>query len=393
MNSVAELIEDLREGKMVVLVDDEDRENEGDLILAAERVTPEKINFMACEARGLICLSMTGEQVQKLALPLMVKDEWNGAANKTAFTLSIEAASGVTTGISAADRAHTIRVASNPQARAVDIVIPGHIFPIRAQEGGVLKRAGHTEASVDLARLAGLNPSAVICEIMNPDGTMARKADLMRFAAKHGIKIGTIESLIEYRIDTEMFVVEQSRSPLPLSWGQGFDVRVFRNLLDGREHLALVKGELALDCPTLVRVHTENVLGDVFGSLRSRSGDYLRAALRRIDREGCGALVYLRMEDMEDRLSQRVREYSLLAEKEKLTKLKPRLFHTDYKDYGVGAQILRALGINKIKLMTNHPSKRIGLAGYGLEIVETVSLQINECEGYHETHSGQFANS
>lgn len=378
MNSVRELLQDIHDGKMVILIDDEGRENEGDLILAADHVTPEKINFMAREGRGLICLSITGQQIKRLNLPLMVKDDSAEPSHKTAFTLSIEAAQGVTTGISAADRSHTIKVAANPNAVPADIVVPGHIFPIRAQEGGVLKRAGHTEASVDLARLCGLNPAAVICEIMNPDGSMARTGDLLEFAHKHQLKIGTIESLIEYRLENEMFVVEQSRSPLPMSFGTGFEVRVFRNLLDGREHIALVKGRLQLDSPTLVRVHTENVLGDVFGSLRSRSGDYVKAAIDLINREGVGALVYLRMEGMEDRLSQRVGEYARLAEEERVFGLQAKKFQTDYKDYGVGAQILRALGINQIRLITNHPSKRVGLAGYGLEIVETVSLELDD---------------
>lgn len=345
MNTVVELLEDIRNGKMVILIDDEDRENEGDLILAADHVTPEKINFMATHARGLICLSLTTGQIQRLSLPLMVKDERNASANKTAFTVSIEAAEGVTTGISAADRAHTIRVAASPQAQANDVVTPGHIFPIRAQEGGVLRRAGHTEASVDLARLAGLNSSAVICEIMNEDGTMARLPDLKKFAQANDIKIGTIESLIEYRIQNEMFVEEIARSPLPSSLGEGFEVRVYRNELDGREHLALVKGDLNPQTPALVRVHTSNLLGDVFGSMRSQSGEYLRSAMDLINREGLGALVYLRMEDMEGRLLHRVKEYAKMADEEKGLDIQPKQFRADYKDYGVGAQILRALGL------------------------------------------------
>lgn len=378
MNTIEELLADVRAGKMVILIDDEDRENEGDLILAADGVTPEKINFMATEARGLICLAMTGEQVQRLDLPLMVKEDRNGAANKTAFTLSIEAANGVTTGISAADRSHTIRVASNPLARASDVVVPGHIFPIRAQEGGVLKRAGHTEASVDLTRLAGFNPAAVICEIMNSDGTMARRDDLIEFSNRHGIKIGTIESLIEYRIENEMFVVEQSRSPLPSSFGEGFEVRIFRNQLDGREHLALVKGELSARTPALVRVQTENVLGDVFGSLHSRSGDSIRSALRLIDREGAGAFVYLRTECTEDRLAQRVNEFSFLAQKGKNSRFDSKRILKDQRDYGVGAQILRSLGVKEIRLITNHPQKMVGLGGYGLKIVESIDLNIGD---------------
>ncbi len=378
MNTIEELLADVRVGKMVILIDDEDRENEGDLILAADGVTPEKINFMATEARGLICLAMTGEQVQRLDLPLMVKEDRNGAANKTAFTVSIEAANGVTTGISAADRSHTIRVASSPLARASDVVVPGHIFPIRAQEGGVLKRTGHTEASVDITRLAGLNPAAVICEIMNSDGTMARRDDLIEFANRHGIKIGTIESLIEYRIENEMFVVEQSRSPLPSSFGEGFEVRIFRNQLDGREHLALVKGDLSAQTPALVRVQTENVLGDVFGSLHSRSGDSIRSAIRLIDREGVGAFVYLRTECTEDKSAQRVNEFSFLAQKEKSSRFDSKKILKDHRDYGVGAQILRSLGVKEIRLITNHPLKMVGLGGYGLKIVESIDLNIED---------------
>lgn len=355
MNTIAELLEDLRNGKMVILIDDEDRENEGDLILAADHVSPPKINFMATHARGLICLSLTSSQVDRLALPLMVNDDRNASANGTAFTVSIEASSGVTTGISAADRAHTVRVASNPRAQATDVVTPGHIFPIRAQNGGVLKRAGHTEASVDLARLAGLNPAAVICEVMNPDGSMARLPDLKAFAQEHGLKIGTIESLIEYRIQNEMFVVEERRGPFRSKLWNGFEVRHFHNALDGREHLALVKGQFSPDEAVLVRVHTANVLGDVFGSTQTPSGEYLRAAMDLIERQGAGVLVYLRMEDLGTR---------------------PGKLRADFKDYGVGAQILRSLGLQKIRLVTNHPSKRVGLPGYGIEIVETVALPV-----------------
>lgn len=378
MNSITELIEDIRLGKMVILIDDEDRENEGDLVLAADHVSAEKINFMATHARGLICLSLTSEQIQHLNLPQMVKEERNSSANKTAFTVSIEASEGVTTGISTADRAHTIRVAASPTAKPSDLVTPGHVFPIRAQEGGVLRRAGHTEASVDLARLAGLNSAAVICEIMNQDGTMARLPDLKQFANDNDIKIGTIESLIEYRIQNEMFVVEEARSPLPTSLGEGFEVRIFRNRLDNREHLAIVKGELSPDKPALVRVHTENLLGDIFGSLRSQSGSYLKAALEMISREGGGALLYLRMEETEGRLLHRIQEYARMAEEEKGLNIQPKRFRSDYKDYGVGAQILHALGIKKIRLMTNKTSKRVGLPGYGLEIVESVALPISE---------------
>ncbi|MCB9025166.1 MAG: 3,4-dihydroxy-2-butanone-4-phosphate synthase [Bdellovibrionaceae bacterium] len=359
-NSISEIIEDIRNGKMVILVDDENRENEGDLIIAADHANPHSINFMATYGRGLICLAMVREQIQRLGLPLMVKDHLNHSPNKTAFTVSIEAAKGVTTGISAADRSHTIRVASNPNANGDDITVPGHIFPIQAQEGGVLKRAGHTEASVDLAVLAGMNPSAAICEIMNVDGSMARVPELMGFADKFSLKIGTIEDLIEYRIEHDTFVEEVESVPFETEHGSGFTMKVFKNHLDNREHLALIKGNVSLSEPCLVRVHTENVLGDIFAAKGSTTRQSLESSLKMIDKEGRGALVYLCMEDSEQRLIQRVKSYK-----------NPDF---DKKDYGVGAQILRSLGIHKLKLLSNSPSRPVGLKGYGLEIVETVRL-------------------
>lgn len=377
LNSIPEILDDIKSGKAVILVDDEDRENEGDLIVAADYITPQMVNFMALEARGLICLSLTGEQIARLGLPLMTKDEGNRAPHRTAFTVSIEAAKGVSTGISAADRALTIKVAANPSATPEDIIVPGHVFPIRAQEGGVLKRAGHTEASVDLARMAGLNPAAVICEIMNPDGTMARMPELIEFARKHGIKIGTIESLIRYRIQNESFLVERAQAHLPCRFGDGFRIHVFENLLDGREHVALVKGEINPDYPVLVRVHSECLMGDVFRSLRTRSGDYLEASMRQISQEGGGVIVYLRLEDMGQRLRQRVMSYHQIDQGEVVTEESKRVFRSDDRDYGVGAQILRALGIRRLRLITNNHAKRVGLKGYGLEIVEEISLPIN----------------
>lgn len=355
MHKVSELIEDIRSGKMVILVDDENRENEGDLILAADFVTPENINFMARDARGLICLALTGPQIQKLGLPLMVKEDSNHSPNQTAFTVSIEAASGVSTGISAADRSHTIRVASNPTAVASDITMPGHIFPIRARKGGVLKRAGHTEASIDLARLAGLNEAAVICEIMNEDGTMARMPDLYEFAKKHDIKVGTIESLIEYRIENESFVEEIQDSEFPTEFGTGFRTKIFENELNGRKHLVVYKGDLNNGSPVHVRMHSENVLGDVFRSLEKPTGVLLERAMRTINEIGCGALVYLQHEDLENSIS---------AAKD-----------MDQKEYGVGAQILRSLGLRKIILLSNNPKKRVGLKGYGIEILDSVQMK------------------
>ena len=375
-NSVDEIIEDIKLGKMVILVDDEDRENEGDLIIAADYITPQMVNFMVSEARGLVCLAMTHQQIKKLGIPLMVNDDTNHSPNKTAFTVSIEAAHGVTTGISAADRALTIKVAASPDATPGDVIVPGHIFPIRAQDGGVLKRAGHTEASVDLARLAGLNPSAVICEIMNPDGTMARAPELFEFAKQHDLKIGTIESLIQYRIENESFVDEMARATMPSLYGTGFQVRAFVNHLDGREHLALVKGEINPDTPTLVRVHTECVMGDVFGSLRTRSGEYLQASMRIIDEAGSGVILYLRTEDMDSRLVNRIKAYADLDEGSVDAEGAKKTFISDRRDYGVGAQILRELGIRKINLLTNSKAKRVGLKGYGIEIVDTTSLPV-----------------
>jgi 3,4-dihydroxy 2-butanone 4-phosphate synthase/GTP cyclohydrolase II len=377
LNSIGEILEDIKAGKMVILVDDEDRENEGDLIIAADYITPEMINFMATEARGLICLSLTSQQIDQLGLPLMIKEDSNRSPNRTAFTMSIEAAKGVSTGISAADRALTIKVAANQGAKPEDIIVPGHVFPIRAQNGGVLKRAGHTEASVDLARIAGLNPAAVICEIMNPDGTMARMPQLLEFARKHKIKIGTIEALIRYRIQSESFVVERTHARLPSALGEGFSIHLFENKLDGREHVAIVKGPINPNEPTLVRVHSECVMGDVFKSLRTLSGDYLEMGLRMINEHGSGVFVYLRQENMGDRLFNRIESYRKMDEGVPVTEMAKKVFRSDDREYGVGAQILRALGVSKIRLISNSHAKRVGLKGYGLEIVDEISLPIN----------------
>ena len=381
MDSTIELIEDIRQGKMVIVVDDEDRENEGDLVVAADHITPKIVNFMISEARGLVCLSLPVEQVKRLGLRLMVHEDFNVSPNKTAFTVSIEAADGVTTGISAADRARTIRVASDPRSTERSVTMPGHVFPIKAQEGGVLKRAGHTEASLDLVVLAGLTPAAVICEVMNPDGSMARIKDLSIFAQKHGLKMGSIEDLIQYRIANESFVEEVARAPLPTHYGENFSVRIFYDKLDGRQHMAVIKGDLDSQKPTLVRVHSECVMGDLFGSLVQPSGAYLQAAIERLNKEQSGVILYLRSEDMGGRLRQRVQSYlSLRGSGEPLAASEldsiQSPFLSDRKDYGVGAQILRALGVRQIRLMTNSSSKRVGLKGYGLEIVETVNLQV-----------------
>jgi 3,4-dihydroxy 2-butanone 4-phosphate synthase/GTP cyclohydrolase II len=377
VNSIPEIIEDIRAGKMVILVDDEDRENEGDLILAADFVSAEMINFMAREARGLICLALASEQIDKLKIPMMVKDEQNFSPNQTAFTVSIEASTGVSTGISAADRAHTIRVASNPNAKSSDITVPGHIFPIRAKSGGVLKRAGHTEASVDLATLAGLNPAAVICEVMNEDGTMARTPELKIFAKKHGIKIGTITELIRYRVQTETHVEEVAKAKLPNTYGENFVVRAFRNSLDSAEHLVLQMGEIDPEKPVLVRVHSECMTGDVFGSQRCDCGPQLKKAMETIAREGNGVVLYLRQEGRGIGLANKIRAYQLQDQGMDTVEANLHLgFPMDSRDYGIGAQILRSIGVRKLRLMTNNPAKRVGLKGYGLEVVDRVPLII-----------------
>lgn len=394
MNQIEELIEDIRQGKMVILVDDEDRENEGDLVLAAEKVTPELINFMAKEARGLICLSLAAEQVQRLGLPLMVKDEVNASPNKTAFTVSIEASTGVTTGISTADRAHTIRVAASPVAQPSDIITPGHIFPLRAQPGGVLKRAGHTEGSIDLARMAGLVPAAVICEIMKEDGSMARLPDLKAFAEKFNIKVGTIVDLIRYRVQNETLVTEVASSGLPNQFGDDFKIRVFRNQVDSSEHVVLQKGNVDPNQPVLVRVHSECMTGDIFGSLRCDCGSQLHAALREIEKAGSGVLLYLRQEGRGIGLANKIKAYALQESGMDTVEANIHLgFHPDQRDYGIGAQILRNLGIRKIRLMTNNPSKRVGLKGYGLEIVERIPLSVGanpKNKDYLETKKTKF---
>lgn len=376
MNSIQDIVDDIKLGKMVILIDDEDRENEGDLILAADFVTPEKINFMSREARGLICLSLTSEQIERLQIPLMVKDDLNLSPNKTAFTVSIEASEGISTGISAYDRSKTIEVAANPNARPADIITPGHIFPIRGQKGGVLKRAGHTEASIDLARMAGLNPAAVICEVMNEDGSMARTPDLIKFALKHNIKIGTIVDLIEFRMKNETLILEEARAELPNIYGDGFEVRIFKSLVNGLEHVALIKGEISQDDPILVRVHSECMTGDVFGSLRCDCGPQLHKALDMINKAGKGVLLYLRQEGRGIGLVNKIKAYALQETGMDTVEANTHLgFKPDQRDYGIGAQILRALNIKKMKLMTNNPSKRVGLKGYGLEVVEQVPLE------------------
>jgi 3,4-dihydroxy 2-butanone 4-phosphate synthase/GTP cyclohydrolase II len=376
---IEDALAELRAGRMIVVCDDEDRENEGDLTIAAEKVTPAAINFMATHGRGLVCLAMTEERLDELQVPLMVRE--NQTRFQTAFCVSIEARAGTTTGISAGDRAATVLAAIDPATRPEDLVRPGHMFPLRAVKGGVLRRAGQTEAAVDLARLAGMYPAGVICEVMNDDGTMSRVPDLERFCARHGILMVTIADLIRYRMRHERLVTRIAAPSLPTDLGE-FRLHAYENLLDGQTHLALVHGDVQGGDPVLVRVHSECLTGDVFHSKRCDCGDQLHRAMEAVTAAGRGVIVYLRQEGRGIGLANKLRAYELQEKGLDTVEANLQLgFADDQRDYGVGAQILADLGVHRLRLLTNNPRKFVALSGFGLEVVERVPLEVEPHDG------------
>jgi 3,4-dihydroxy 2-butanone 4-phosphate synthase/GTP cyclohydrolase II len=372
-DTIDDVVSDIAKGKLVIVTDDADRENEGDLVMAAEKATANTINFMATHGRGLICVPVSNERAEQLGLQRMVAQ--NREMYRTDFTVSVDAAHGVTTGISAHDRAATIQTIANPKSVPDDLVQPGHVFPLRAKDGGVLRRAGHTEAAVDLARMAGLQPTGVLCEILHDDGTMARLPELMEFRKKHGLRICTIQSLIGHRRLKEKLVEAEQVVKLPTDYGD-FDLHLYRSKLDGAHHLALVKGRISKSRPTLVRVHSECLTGDVFGSRRCDCGNQLHAALRQIADEGNGVLVYMRQEGRGIGLAAKIHAYKLQEEGLDTVEANVRLgFPSDLRDYGLGAQILFDLGVRKFRFLTNNPKKVVGLEGYGIQMVEQVPIR------------------